>query len=397
MENDKFEGDYRWPDEESTPKIPKRSETVGRENIIVNSQYQIIADTQTLREKRVEKISNGLENSEYKGYSKQEKQENSEYKGYSKQEKQEKLEDREINDKTDNEDQNSEDSEKLEKEEIKKSEKEEPVITKSDIKNVIKLLQQIASGVIELQGINPYTYDDRGRDTTRRGRAHVYKYLNYYDVTNTIKKAGPIDPQDFDSPVYNAERVYEVLERYSDIIHVINGGTEPLFVVVSHEGRTNFSKESVIFPGEVKDFYQVYELRLRSSEVGLQYRVTEYLIMSVSQTSLIPIELASLHDVSLPDAGENWLETDITPLISPTTFRIEVAVSKTGIFSATITNHENIQLVNFNVTSGPELIEDGVYVFELLVHKGDSINFRFSASGGKIKILRVQEIDASTA
>ena len=94
---------------------------------------------------------------------------------------------------------------------------------------------------------------------------------------------------------------------------------------------------------------------------------------------------------------KNWLETDLIPIISPTTFRIQVAVSVTGVFSATVTNGENTQEVNFNVTSGPDLIEDGVYVFELLVHNGDSINFRYSVDGGTIKILRIQEIDAATA
>lgn len=177
-------------------------------------------------------------------------------------------------------------------------EKEEYSITKSDIKSVIRLLQQIASGVIELQGIMPYKYDERGRETTRRGRAHIYKYGNYYDIANTIKKPGPIDPQDFDSPVYNVEKIYESLDRYSDVINVANDGTEPLFVTISHEGKTSFSKESIILPGEVKQFYNSYELRLRSPQVELPYRVTEYLLMSVSQTSLTPSELANLQHES---------------------------------------------------------------------------------------------------
>lgn len=298
--------------------------------------------------------------------------------------------DNEIND-------NMQKSEKLETpKKLEKIKKEDQVITKSDIKTVIKILQQIASGVVELQGMLPYKYDDKGRDTTRRGRAHIYRYLNYYDVTNTIKKAGPVDPQDFDSPVYNVERVYDILERYSDIINIANDGTEPLFVTISHEGKTNFSKESVIQPGEVKQYYNCYELRLRSSQVGLPYRVTEYLLMSVSQTSLTPTELAILQDEPLPDAGDNWLPEDLVPLIFPTTFRIQVAVSVGGIFSAAITNNGNTQIVDFNVTSGPKLIEDGLYVFELLVHRRDSINFRYSEDGGTIKILRCQEIDAAT-
>ena len=279
----------------------------------------------------------------------------------------------------------------------KKLESEEQVITKSDIKNIIKLLQQMATGVVDLQGMMPYIYNEKGRETTRRGRAHTYRFLEYYDVKNTIKKAGTIDPQDFDSPIYNRENIYEVLERYSDIINVTNDGTEILFVIISHEGSTNFSKESIILPGEVKQFYNVYEFRLRSPLVGLPYRVTEYLLMGVTQTSMTPVELASLQDIPLPAAGNNWLTEDLVPLIFPTTFRLQVAVSVAGVLSAVITNGGNIQVVEFNATSGPSLLIDGLYIFELLVHENDSINFRYSVSGGTIKILRVQEIDSATA
>ncbi len=281
---------------------------------------------------------------------------------------------------------------------LEKSKKEEDVtITKSDIQDIKNLLKNIITILRDTYGFKKYPYDEKSTQATERGTALVYKYRNYYDVINTIKKAGPIDPQDFDSPVYNAERIFDVLERYSDIIYVINDGTEPLFIVISHEGKTNFSKESIILPGEIKQFYNTYELRLRSPTIGHPYRVTEYQIVDVSEASLIPFELANLHDVPLPSAGNNWLDTDIIPLKPPTTIRIEVAVSNSGIFSATITNDGNTQEVLFNATSGPELVENGVYIFELLVHKGDSINFRYSTDNGKIKILRIQEIDASTA
>lgn len=279
---------------------------------------------------------------------------------------------------------------------VSKIQDEQP-ISKSDIKDIKHLLENIVTIMRETYGYKKYPYDEKSRQAMEEGTAIVYKYRNYYDVSDTIKKSGPIDPQDFDSPVYNAERIFEILERYSDIIYVINDGVEPLFVVISHEGRTNFSKESVILPGEVKQYYNTYELRLRSPTVGHPYRVTEYMIVDVSETSLIPFELASLQDLDLPSAGENWLEEDIVPIHPPTTIRIQVAVSKTGIFSAAITRDGNIQVVDFNVTSGPELVEDGVYVFELLVNKGDSVNFRYSTTGGIIKILRVQEVDAATA
>jgi hypothetical protein len=185
--------------------------------------------------------------------------------------------DNEIND-------NMQKLEKLEKsKKLEKQKKEDQVITKSDIKAVIKILQQIATGVIELQGMLPYAYNEKGRDTIRRGRAHIYRFTNYYDVVNTIKKEDLEDPNDFDSPVYNKERIYQILERYSDIINVINDDKiEPLFIIVSHEGKTTFSKESVIFPGESKTYFNVYELRFRSAKKGHQYRVTEYPISTVA-------------------------------------------------------------------------------------------------------------------
>ena len=96
-------------------------------------------------------------------------------------------------------------------------------------------------------------------------------------------------------------------------------------------------------------------------------------------------------------ASTNWLISDIIPTNTPTTFRIEVAVSIAGNFSATITNGGNSQTVIFNVLAGPILIAGGVYIFDLLVHNGDSVNFIYSTTGGIIQILRVQEIDSASA
>jgi hypothetical protein len=279
----------------------------------------------------------------------------------------------------------------------KKEKEEKEAISKSDIQDIKHVLEDILHWLKEIEGFKKHPYDERSRQAIEEGLAQIYKYRNYYDVADTIKIAGSENPNDFDSPVYNKEKIFEDLERYSDIINVINDGTDNLFTVISHGGRTNFSREAVIFPGEVKTYYNVYEIRLRSPTKGLPYRVTEYTLIDVSETSFIPIEKATLHDVELPEENINWLDTDLIPTRSPTTFRIEVATSKTGIFSAAITNDGDTQVVNFNVASGPELIEDGVYVFELLVHKGDSVNFRYSTDNGTIKILRVQEIDAVTA
>ena len=265
------------------------------------------------------------------------------------------------------------------------------------IKDISKYIKNLDSSIAQLaEGMKTFT-DAKSWEAISRGKLEVRRYANYYDVHNTIKVAGLLDPNDFDGKIYNIEKIYEALERYAEIIYVTNDGTENLYVIVSHGGRTRFSTEAVIYPGEIKFYLNIYEIRLRSPAAGLKYRVTEYRISIISETSKIPVEKVSLHDEHLPEKDEDWLYEDITPSIFPATFRIQVAVSIAGIFRAAIINDGKVQIVDFNVTSGPELIEDGLYVFELLVHRGDSINFQYSETGGNIKVLRVQEVDAATA
>lgn len=112
------------------------------------------------------------------------------------------------------------------------------------------------------------------------------KYRNYYDINDTITTAQIIDPHDEDYPTYNRERVFESLERNAEILYVANDGTDTLFVIVSHQGGQNFAKERPIYPGDVKEFYNIYELRLRSPKQYLPYRVTEYEIDTFPLTYL---------------------------------------------------------------------------------------------------------------
>ena len=110
------------------------------------------------------------------------------------------------------------------------------------------------------------------------GKIEIRKYRNYYDVNNTITTAQAANPNDEDHPNYNRERVFEVLERNAETIRVTNDGNDTLYIIVSHEGGQNFSRERPIYAGDIKEFYNVYELRLRSPTAGLPYRVTEYKI-----------------------------------------------------------------------------------------------------------------------
>lgn len=258
------------------------------------------------------------------------------------------------------------------------------------IKNLDSTIEQLATDLRQFT-------DAKSWEAISKGTLDVRRYANYYDVADTIETAGASDPNDFDSTVYNVERVFEYLERYAEIMYVANDGTDNLYVIVSHGGRTRFSQEAPIYPGEVKCYFNVYEIRLRSPTAGLAYRVTEYCINNISEISSIPIEKANLHNQALPAANTNWLSSDITATNTPTTFMIEVAVSVAGNFRAVVTNSGNAQTVIFNAVSGPALVAGGVYIFNLLVHSGDTVNFTYSVTGGVIQIFRVQELDSASA
>lgn len=111
--------------------------------------------------------------------------------------------------------------------------------------------------------------------------------------------------------------------------------------------------------------------------------------------SQVPIQKAFIHNQALPSADNNWLGSDITPTNTPILFRMMVGVSIAGIFKVAITNGGDTQVLNFK--ESVSLVADSLYNFEILVHSGDTINFRFSTTGGTIRVLMVQEIYSATA
>ncbi len=268
-----------------------------------------------------------------------------------------------------------------------------------EIRSLSEQIKKLAIVITEI----PSTYPDAGFTAYSRGDLVKGGFLNYYNLDNTITTAGATDPNDFDSPVYNRERIYESLQRKSPFLQVINHGIDDLFVIVSHAGITRFTAETRLRPGETKEYLNVYELRLRSPTVGLPYTITEYftheiccptaatITTPVSIAQLLPIEKALLQNHALPGIGVDWLP-NIVPTQTPTLFRVMVAVSITGVFSATITYGVVAQTVTFN--NGIALVPGALNMFNLLVHQNDVVNFSYSTTGGTIQILRVQEIDA---
>ena len=116
--------------------------------------------------------------------------------------------------------------------------------------------------------------------------------------------------------------------------------------------------------------------------------------MSTSITTeqlLKPYEQAN-EQAAAVDANTDILATILTPVKTPCLFRIQVCSDTAAVFSARITRGANTQTVSFN--DATDLTADALYIFDLLVHDGDTINFWFDTDVNLLRVLRVQEIKA---
>jgi hypothetical protein len=109
-------------------------------------------------------------------------------------------------------------------------------------------------------------------------------------------------------------------------------------------------------------------------------------------TKLVANVQATVHNTAIT-AATNILASAISPSDPPSIFRIFVAIDTAGVFSARITNGSATVGVNFN--GGSSLAANAGYIFDILVHSGDSVNFQHSASG-TLLVLRVAECRAGT-
>jgi len=121
-------------------------------------------------------------------------------------------------------------------------------------------------------------------------------------------------------------------------------------------------------------------------------RGTRWALKQGLKTQFTPIEKANEHNKSVT-ADTDILSTALTPTNAPCLFRIMVCLDTAGVFSAMITKGSSAQQLKFN--SAGNLVADAAYLFDILVHSGDSVNFQHSA-GATLKVLRVQEIVSAT-
>lgn len=97
-------------------------------------------------------------------------------------------------------------------------------------------------------------------------------------------------------------------------------------------------------------------------------------------------------DVAYPVANVDFFASDISPTNIPTTFILQVVMTSAGNLYTRVTNGGVTVAMDFN--QGTALVANALYVFKLLVHSGDSVNFRYTATGD-IRFFRIQEVETS--
>ncbi len=104
---------------------------------------------------------------------------------------------------------------------------------------------------------------------------------------------------------------------------------------------------------------------------------------------LLPVIKASVFNTALPAAEGAWLVTAIIPNFEPSYLDVYVCVSVTGIFRIARTVGATTIVEDLN--SGVALVAGSKYAFTVEWRAGESINFRYSVTGGTILKLTVDE------
>ena len=100
-----------------------------------------------------------------------------------------------------------------------------------------------------------------------------------YDNEAIIQTSVPSNPNDTVSPLYQQEKIYDIIGHNAEFIHIYNYGPGLLYVV-SSTNVADFTKETLILEGEQKNYTNIHTLGLRSPTALLKYRVTERPILN---------------------------------------------------------------------------------------------------------------------
>jgi len=110
------------------------------------------------------------------------------------------------------------------------------------------------------------------------------------------------------------------------------------------------------------------------------------------EISTIAIEKANEHNVA-KGANTAILASAVSATNPPCLFRIMVAIDAATVFKADIIKGGNTQTVEFN--GGTNLAVNALYMFDMLVHSGDTVNWKCTGAATYL-VFRVQEIPVAT-
>jgi len=108
----------------------------------------------------------------------------------------------------------------------------------------------------------------------------------------------------------------------------------------------------------------------------------------VTKQQLTPLEKANEHNIAVV-AATDILASALAPTNTPCLFRVMVTFDDTAVFRVITTKGGNPQRGDFN--SGEPLVAYALYIFDHLIHLGDTVNYQFMI-GSNALVLRIQEV-----
>lgn len=116
---------------------------------------------------------------------------------------------------------------------------------------------------------------------------------------------------------YTVIDVAIILERKSPELYFLNEGPGVIYVRVLKNKNDSSTNEDIVFEGETKTFYDVFELRIRSTSNNTKYRVTEYEPFKQRdfsyKTGLSYVSETNVAVVGVPNV-ENIVTSTVAPL-----------------------------------------------------------------------------------
>ena len=105
---------------------------------------------------------------------------------------------------------------------------------------------------------------------------------------------------------------------------------------------------------------------------------------------VVPLPKATMFGQTLPAAEGDWLAEDIMAWYQAGYLRIYVCISVAGVLRVA-RMIEGVTITE-NLNAGMNLVAGSAYMFTVAFRAGDKINMRYSATGGTIKRLTIDEI-----